>query len=130
MSTIARARAFYGVGNIPFFAHSYKCKDIVFIAMLATFVIKIGAKKGTVIVGHYAIQSDNITTVLVFAFQMAIEVLVSEWRKMSVRTICTFEFLFVAYASPPLVDTDRLVTALASCFAEPSSRKNIFSAFE
>ena len=98
--------------------------------MLATFVIKIGAKKGTVVVGHYAIQSDNITTVLVFAFQMAIEVLVSEWRKMSVRTICTFEFLFVAYASPPLVDTDRLVTALASCFAEPSSRKNIFSAFE
>ena len=49
---------------------------------------------------------------------------------MSIRTICTFEFLFVTYASPPLVDTDRLVTALGSCFAEPSSRKHIFSALE
>lgn len=49
---------------------------------------------------------------------------------MSIRTICTFEFLFVTYASPPLVDTDRLVTALDSCFAEPSSRKHIFSALE
>ena len=49
---------------------------------------------------------------------------------MSVKTICTFEFLFVTYASPPLVDTDRLVTALGSCFAEPSSRKHIFSALE
>ena len=49
---------------------------------------------------------------------------------MSVKTICTFVFLFVTYASPPLVDTDRLVTALGSCFAGPSSRKHIFSAFE
>ena len=98
--------------------------------MLAALVIEIGAKKGAVVVGHYGIQADNITTVLVLALQMTIEVLISEWRKMSVRTICTFEFLFVTYASPPLVDTDRLVTALGSCFAEPSSRKHIFSALE
>ena len=98
--------------------------------MLAVLVIEIGTKKGTVVVGHYSIQSDNITTVLVLALQMTIEVLISEWRKMSVRTICTFVFLFVAYASPPLVDTDWLVTALACCFAEPSSRKHIFSALE
>ena len=63
--------------------------------MLAAFVIEIGAKKGTVVVGHYSIQSDNITTVLVLALQMTIEVLISEWRKMSVRTICTFVFLFI-----------------------------------
>ncbi len=89
--------------------------------MLAALVIEIGTEKGAVVVGHYGIQPDNITTVLVFAFQMTIEVLVSEWGKMSVRTICTLKFLFVAYASPPLIDTDRLVTALASCLAEPSS---------
>ena len=98
--------------------------------MLAALVIEIGAKKGAVVIRHDGIQSDYITTVLVLPFQMTIEVLVSEWRKMSVRTICTFVFLFVAYASPPLVDTDRLVTALACCFAEPSSRKHIFSALE
>ena len=98
--------------------------------MLAALVIEIGTKKGAVVVGHYGIQSDNITTVLVLALQMTIEVLVSEWCKMSIRTICTFEFLFVAYASPPFIDTDRLVTALACCFAEPSSRKHIFSALE
>lgn len=49
---------------------------------------------------------------------------------MSVRTICTFVFLFVAYASPPFIDTDRLVTALACCFAELSLREHIFSALE
>ena len=130
MSTIARARTFYGIRNIPFFAYSYKCKNIVFIAMITALVIEIGAKKGAVVVGHYGIQSDYITTVLVLAFQMTIEVLVSEWSKISVRTICTFKFLFITYASPPLIYTDRLVTALASCFAEPSSRKHIFSALE
>ena len=98
--------------------------------MLAALVIEIGAKKGAVVIRHDGIQSDYITTVLVLPFQMTIEVLVSEWRKMSVRTICTFEFLFVAYASPPLIDTDRLVTALASCFAELSLREHIFSALE
>ena len=120
MGTIARARAFYGIRNIPPFAYSYKCKNFVLITMLAALVIEIGAKKGAVVVGHDGIQSDNITTVFVLALQMTIEVLISEWRKMSVRTICTFKFLFITYASPPLVDTDRLVTALASCFAEPS----------
>ena len=98
--------------------------------MITALVIEIGAKKGAVVVGHYGIQSDYITTVLVLAFQMTIEVLVSEWGKISVRTICTFKFLFIAYASPPLIYTDWLVTALASCFAEPSSRKHIFSALE
>ena len=98
--------------------------------MLAALVIEIGAKKGAVVIGHDGIQPDNITTVFVLALQMTIEVLISEWREMSVRTICTFVFLFVAYASPPFIDTDRLVTALASCFAEPSSRKHIFSALE
>ena len=98
--------------------------------MLAALVIEIGAKKGAVVIGHDGIQPDNITTVFVLALQMTIEVLISEWRKMSVRTICTFVFLFIAYASPPFIDTDRLVTALASCFAEPSSCKHIFSALE
>ena len=57
-------------------------------------------------------------------------------RTKSLQTILfaegirTFEFLFVAYASPPLIDTDRLVTALGSCFAAPSLRKHIFSALE
>ena len=40
--------------------------------MLAALVIEIGAKKSTVVVGHYGIQSDNITTVLVPALQMTI----------------------------------------------------------
>ena len=98
--------------------------------MLTALVIEISTKKGAIVIGHYGIQPDDITTVLVLALQMTIEVLVSEWRKMFIRTVCTFEFLFIAYASPPLIDTDRLVTALSCCFAEPSSRKYIFSALE
>ena len=52
--------------------------------------------------GHYGIQFDNITTVLVLALQMTIEVLISQWRKMSVRTICTFVFLLNVFHNESL----------------------------
>ena len=70
--------------------------------MFAALVIEIGAKKGAVVIGHDGIQPDNITTVFVLALQMTIEVLISEWRKMSVRTIYTFVFLLNVFHNESL----------------------------
>ena len=70
---------------------------------------------------------DRVRHDMAIDWQMRTEFLQTIFFAEGIRT---FEFLFVAYASPPLIDTDRLVTALASCFAEPSSRKHIFSALE
>ena len=61
---------------------------------------------------------------------MAIDVLVCQRSKVSVRAFCALVSFFVTGTSVPFVDTDRLIATFFSGLAKPSSCKDIFTTFE
>ena len=95
--------------------------------MLTVFVIEVATKETASIVGKDSIDANDITTVWILAFEVPVNIIISQRPKFAVGTFRAFEFLFVAKFPIPFPVAYRLIAALASRTAEPSPLKHILT---
>ena len=84
----------------------------------------------TCIVIKNCIYADNIPTVLILTGQMPEEIIIRQWRKLTVRAFKALLFLLVTELRIPFILTYRLIPSLAGGYIVPSACKYIFTPFE
>ena len=98
--------------------------------MLTVFIIKVRTQQmaGIVLLEH--IEAYHILTIDILPLQMLVNIIISKWRKLAIRTFGTFIPLLIAKLPVPLVYTYRLIPGFTCSLAKPPSCKHILTPFE